>query len=156
MIVINGTVSDEIKQHLCCGGTHPVARRHANMIIAGGFLSEVNLWNPTKNKIELGAVASSDGEESASSSRLRTDGYIAVEPNTTYTISTNIAYVYVLEYGADKTYLKLSSGWKRSPYTFTTGATTGNIRLVLAVTSSGSTNMTVSDFEWLKVVKVGG
>lgn len=39
MKVINGTVSDEIKQHLIDGGFHPVARRHGNLIIAGGNLS---------------------------------------------------------------------------------------------------------------------
>jgi hypothetical protein len=36
MIVINGFVSDVIKKHLLAGGTHPAARRHANLIIAGG------------------------------------------------------------------------------------------------------------------------
>lgn len=36
VIVINGTVSEEIKQQLLDGGTHPVARRHGNLIIAGG------------------------------------------------------------------------------------------------------------------------
>lgn len=40
MIVINGTVSDDIKQQLKAGKTHPVARRHANLIIAGGILTE--------------------------------------------------------------------------------------------------------------------
>lgn len=36
MIVINGFVSDKIKQDLLAGKTHPAARRHANLIIAGG------------------------------------------------------------------------------------------------------------------------
>ena len=39
MIVINGFVSNDLKQHLLLGGTHPVARRHANLIIAGGDFS---------------------------------------------------------------------------------------------------------------------
>lgn len=36
MIVINGSVTDEVKQLLLSGGSHCVARRHANLIIAGG------------------------------------------------------------------------------------------------------------------------
>lgn len=40
MIVINGSVSDEIKQNLMSGGTHPVARRHGNLIVAGGNFAE--------------------------------------------------------------------------------------------------------------------
>ena len=37
MIVVNGFVCEELKQHLMAGGTHPVARRHGNMIVAGGI-----------------------------------------------------------------------------------------------------------------------
>ena len=36
MIVINGSVTEELKEHLLAGGTHPVARIHGNLIIAGG------------------------------------------------------------------------------------------------------------------------
>ncbi len=36
MIVINGTVSEEIKKHLLAGGTCPPHRRHGNLVIAGG------------------------------------------------------------------------------------------------------------------------
>lgn len=86
MIVVNGLVSNELKEHLCEGGAHSVARRHGNLIIAGGnFANErgfENLWNPTKNKIEIGAVSSSDGKDSGSNSRLRAASYIDVEPNT--------------------------------------------------------------------------
>lgn len=35
MIVINGTVSDRVKQQLLDGKPHPTARRHGNIIIAG-------------------------------------------------------------------------------------------------------------------------
>lgn len=35
MIVINGTVSDEVKEHLRSGCSHPVAHRHGNLILAG-------------------------------------------------------------------------------------------------------------------------
>lgn len=37
MIVVNGFVSDEVKEKLLAGGTDEVARRHGNLIIAGGF-----------------------------------------------------------------------------------------------------------------------
>ena len=36
MIVINGTVPDELKQHLMSGGSHHVARKHGNLIIGCG------------------------------------------------------------------------------------------------------------------------
>lgn len=35
MIVINGSVTEEVKQRLKEGKCHPVARRHADLIIAG-------------------------------------------------------------------------------------------------------------------------
>lgn len=37
MIVINGTVTEELKKHLVDGGTHPLAKKYGNLIIAGGI-----------------------------------------------------------------------------------------------------------------------
>lgn len=112
-----------------------------------------NLWNPTTNPIEQGAIASSTGANSKSSARLRTADFICVKPMETYTVSCNLAKVYVFEYDKDGVFLNQASGWKDSPYTFTTGETTENIRLVLAAVSSGGGEITLDDFEWLHITE---
>ena len=150
MIIINGFVSDEIKQRLLSGGTHPVARRHANLIIAGGNFANRNLYDPTQNPIEVGAIASANGNNTTVLNRLRTATYIKVKPNTSYTVSTNMNKVYVFEYTDDKTYLK-SNGWTNVPYTFKTSEQTENIRIVM-ITNDNKT--VIDDFQWLRIEEV--
>ena len=155
MIVINGSVTDELKQHLMQGGTHPVARIHGNLIIAGGNDVDMvvkNLWNPGKNPVEQGSISSSTGGESTSTTRLRNAGYINVKPSTTYKFDSNIARVFVIEFSEEGEKPVDSSGWMDMPVTYTTTATTQHIRLTLA--NTGNTNIDVDDFEWLKIEEV--
>lgn len=106
--------------------------------------------------IEQGSVASSDGKNSSSTHRVRTVGYVPVEPSTQYTISCVIdGYtsgasrgVFLLEYTSDSAsgYTGDTSGWKApNGYTFTTGATTTYIRVVFAKGSTVSTPIEPSD-----------
>ena len=60
MIVINGTVSDEIKQQLKAGKTHPVARRHANLIIAGGILTESGGVDEPEHSVKIQFTVTGD------------------------------------------------------------------------------------------------
>ena len=58
MIVINGCIPDEIKQHLLKGGSHPPQRRHGNVIVAGG-----NCFVPTGVAVKK-VVFTATGDES--------------------------------------------------------------------------------------------
>lgn len=115
---------------------------------------EVNLYDRTANPIEQGAIGSSDGQNTSSGTRLRTRGYISVSPSTEYKIDTDMARVFVLEYGFNwgggaPTYLNVYSGWKDAPYTFTTSGSTLFIRIVL---DNNNSSVTTSDFGWMTLV----
>ena len=47
MIVVNGTVSEDLRKDLKAGKMHPVARRHGNLTIAGGN------FNYEGNRVEI-------------------------------------------------------------------------------------------------------
>lgn len=115
---------------------------------------EVNIYDPSLNPIEQGAIGSSDGQDTSSGTRLRTRGYIPVSPSTEYKIDTDMARVFVLEYGFNwsggaPTYLNVYSGWKDAPYTFTTSGSTLFIRIVL---DNNNSSVTTSDFGWMTLV----
>ncbi|MBO4582756.1 MAG: hypothetical protein J5714_01710, partial [Alphaproteobacteria bacterium] len=122
--------------------------------------TSINLYDPLTNPIEQGTIAAIDGQNSgATNKRLRT-GYINVEPNTEYTVSYAMSvedpkYLFIFQYDSNGDYLgsSLTSNWQLSPYTFTTNASTGKIRIVLS-TASNTNNAAVigpSDVLWLQV-----
>ena len=152
MIVINGTVSESIKQTLMNGGTHPVSKRYGNLIVAGGNLGDGNIWSPSVSPIVSGSVSSSTGANSSSSSRLRTEGYIKVEVGTTYRFDSNMFKIFVIEYGEDQKNIGKSSGWKNTPFEYTVSEGCAYIRMTLA--NEGDPKVSEEDFEWLKIVKV--
>lgn len=122
-----------------------------------------NLFDIATQTISQGAISSSNGANSTSNFRVRTD-YLAVQPNTEYTVSADITGytsgtsrgVFVLEYIADSgDYVEnfvsgSGSGWK-SPdgYTFTTGATTKAIRIVLA--AGATIAISPSNINWVQL-----
>lgn len=108
-----------------------------------------NKYNPAANPIEQGAISSSGGADTANNTRVRTNGYISVQPSTTYTLSTNVARVFVLQYGSNENYLNVYSGWQTSPFTFTTGSNTYNIRVVFAYATD--VNILPSAVEWVQI-----
>ena len=111
-----------------------------------------NLWSATANAVERGAISSSNGAETSSTTRLRTTGFIAVSGSTEYTISVNsaIGKVFVHEYKSDDSYNYISeNAWKTPPYTFTTQSTTAKLRLVLAYTDDST--IQTSAVEWIVV-----
>ena len=115
-----------------------------------------NLYDPATNPIEQGNINTSDGQPSSNygEKRVRT-GFINVEPNTQYTISSGgLPYIFVYQYRSDETYLSGNAiWWHASPSTFTTSQSTGKIRILLAngANADSSTNITPSDLLWLKV-----
>ena len=116
-----------------------------------GYSDNGNLWNPAQNPIVQGSLSSQTGGESDSTTRLRCEGYIKVEPNTAYTFESNVPRVFIIEYGEINTKPIDSSGWVTMPKTLTTSENTNYIRFTLAAT--GNAAITVDDFEWLKIEK---
>lgn len=106
-------------------------------------------------RFEQGAIASATGTNTTANNRVRTIGYIPVEPNTQYSISldingTNIPRAFVLQYGSEcSSYLNVYSGWQSTPYTFTTSANTHAIRIVME--KDGSSNIVPGDINWAQL-----
>ena len=151
MIVINGSVTDEIKQRLLAGKSCPPSRRHANLIIAGGNFADGNIWSPATNPIEQGSIVSSSGNDSGSATRLRTNGYIKVLPNTTYVFESNLARAFVLQYDEGKGAPIATNSWQTFPFKVTTSPSTHYIRMTFA--HDGNAEIVVDDFEWMKIKK---
>ena len=105
-----------------------------------------NLFDVSNNPVEQGNIASTSGRDVASATRCRTDGYISVKPNTTYTLTASIdgyagntsGGVFVYQYNEDAS-TWVGSSWRRpTGYTFTTNSTTVKIRILFGISSSAT------------------
>jgi len=80
------------------------------------------------------------------STRVRTKKGIPVKTNTQYTVSgettAGTQYIYVYQFKPDG---YTSAGWNSLPYTFTTSATTQNVRFLLAKATDTSSPMSPDD-----------
>lgn len=112
------------------------------------YTTETNLYDGIANPIEQGEIESSNGSDTTSTTRVRTNGVITVSPNTEYTISTNMDRVFVLYYRYGS-YTNQNSEWQTAPYTFITPSSANQIRVVL---DDNNTAVSPSDFEWMKLV----
>ena len=110
-----------------------------------------NLFDIDTIGIEQGAISSTSGGNTNSSTRVRTTHSINCKPNTTYTLSAvidgytsgNSRGLYIFEY--DDTDFLDSDGWiNAQSYTFTTSANTTRLRFVFAKSGSAS-NPTVPE-----------
>lgn len=110
-----------------------------------------NKFDISTNYIDQGAISSSNGQNSNSTTRVRTHGYVLVEPSTTYTLSCNLARVFVLQYSGSSSsdYLNLYSGWQSSGYSFTTNANARYLRFVFSINDSSA--VTPSDIDWVQL-----
>ena len=109
-----------------------------------------NKFDISTNTIEQGSISSASGTDTTGTTRLRTNGYIPVEPSTTYTVSCDINRVFVIQYPNASTvgYVNRSSGWQSgSGYTFTTNAATHYLRMTFSVNDSQV--VTPSDLTWV-------
>lgn len=86
-----------------------------------------NLFGTT---LEQGGLSSSNGSEFDAAARIRTDGYINVNENTTYSYSTGTSglQVCVFYYQSDGTYLNFSD-WQNLPASITTISNAGKIKI---------------------------
>ena len=107
-------------------------------------VSGKNLFNVSANPIEQGNIASATGADANSTYRCRTNGYIPVRPNTTYTLTASIdgftspasGGVYVYQYNEDASVWD-TSGWKNpNGYTFATNATAAKLRIVFGISNT--------------------
>ena len=117
---------------------------------AGGGKNKYDIED--ENYIEQGGIASANGNNTTSDTRVRSHGFIRVEASSYWAISTNAYQVFVLEYDANQAYLSLSSGWKTAPFVINTSASTAYLRIVFA--NSDDSAIVPSDISWVQVEKV--
>jgi len=130
---------------------YPTLRQVAEHIVEGTVGEGwVHTWQSSQNPIVQGSI-NSLGEDTTDTSpnypkRVRTSGYISVQPSTEYKCNSNLM-VGIYEYDADQVYIG-NNGWQSTPYTFTTGATTYFIRVALkTVDDDDITPADVTSFE---------
>lgn len=94
-----------------------------------------NLFGTT---LEQGGLSSANGSEFDAAARIRTDGYINVNENTTYSYSTGTSglQVCVFYYQSDGTYLNFSD-WQNLPASITTIENTSKIKICYRKSSLG-------------------
>lgn len=94
-----------------------------------------------KDNWELGSISGSGstmGQNTPATNRIRNIEHIAVEPNTTYTLTllgdtSTVAFVF--EYNSEKVGTKrIPSTWIATPFTFTTQDTTYFVRVIFSTT----------------------
>lgn len=132
------------------------------MVIVSRVFGKIkrNLWNKTENALVQGGIGTGDGNDLADSNslhtkRLRTTGYIAVNPSTTYHFESEGAATQwrSVEYAEGKEYKsKLSPAWADFGTSYTTDSSTHFIRVVLrkgtgttAITPSEVTNLIITE-----------
>lgn len=98
--------------------------------------------NLFSSSLEQGTISGTDGQPSASTSRLRTVDYINVKPSTTYSISytTQNMELFIFKYKEDNTYIeRIPSSWATSnPFTFTTDTNTYKIKIIFSYLNSAT------------------
>ena len=118
-------------------------------------ITSPNVFDIDTYYIEQGSISSANGADTGvTTTRVRTYGYIPVDPNTTYTVSCEAPRVFIIQYpNASLTgYVNRSSGWQSGTgYTFTTNAATNYIRMTFSVNDSA--NISPSTMTWVMLSK---
>lgn len=128
-------------------------RRHICVGDLIDFSIKNDAWDEYNNKIELGTILSTTGQNDSSSTRVRTASYIQIQPQTTYQILTTDQFQWWLhEYDESSTKIKSSTGWTQSGETWTTSANAASIRIVFRKGSDET--IEVKKFHSLAVVPV--
>lgn len=94
----------------------------------------VNVWD---EEWELGNIDASTGQNTSSSSRIRTKNYIPVKPNESYYFYNGSGATYAIRYyGQDKSFIGAETG-KTASQAFTMASNVYYIRFVLVATTYG-------------------
>lgn len=123
---------------------------YSNPWPAGGG---VNKYNVEANPIEQGSIASADGQDAQSETRIRTSGYISVKAETAYIISCaeSSIFYYAHYYASDNSYIGNSNGWRAMRTSATTPQNTAYLRLVLSLNNGSQSNINPSDVTKLQI-----
>lgn len=125
---------------------------------------DIGVYNLNGVVIEQGDISPSTGEDTNSSTRIRTKGYILVEPDTEYTFNSNMGKICIFAYPSNNisNYLGASS-WQTIPCTYTTPSNCRYIRAVfelgddVEVTPESITRLRISKnkITYVPGVKIG-
>lgn len=122
------------------------------------FPSEIKSVGEKDLKFEQGTINSSYGNNTTSTTRLRTVDYVEIQSNVEKMINAEgMDNVSVFEYDNSKNFIK-TSGWQDIPYTFTTSENTKFYKLIfrksddIEVTADMLSNIVVTPYEINEVV----
>lgn len=114
----------------------------------GVLKASPNLYNMVSNPIEQGTLSS--GYPAGSNYRVRTSDFINVLTGNTYTVSTNVPYMYIWAFYSDNTPTPISISWlPGSSYTFTVPSNIVKIKLVFANSTDNSQLIVPSNVSWV-------
>lgn len=111
--------------------------------------SSVNVYNKINNPIESGSIADSNGLDIAATNRVRCNGFIAVEGNKQYTISSDQPRILIMYYTSSNVFISTSQ-WQNSSYTFTTPANCKKLRFAIA--NIDSSTIVANDVDWVRIM----
>lgn len=138
-LTLPGAVSHAIKSLVQYGKTvqsaTPTPSAPVDIVINNGVMRMLNLAYMAEANLDIGYYINNSGVRTSSALNFYTLGYVAVKPNTAYTmhLSASINYFNIMEYDSSKGFIKRTL-WGSATVqagdtiTFTTGATTNFIR----------------------------
>lgn len=116
-------------------------------------VKNANLWNRIKNALVQGDMSTTNGQEVASTTRVRTSGYIEVTPSKMYRINATGAATqyFVFEFADGHQYKSHYSGWTEFTVKYEVDSSTKYIRLLLAKASGTITPEEVTSVSIVEV-----
>lgn len=134
------------------GDTKSVTLTGDFMAVCSNYGGEDNIWDRTTNPLEQGSIKTADGTDLASTTRVRTNGYIPVKPNTTYRVTAeNVARWSIREYKEDKSFYKTSDAWISFDTPYTTDSSTKFIRVLFSHENDNA--ITPAVIPWISIVE---
>lgn len=136
--------------------TTPTPSAPVDIVCNNGAVKLLNLADVEQSNLDIGYYINNSGARTSSPANFYTLGYVAVKPNTAYTMKTSssLGYFSIMEYGADKSFIKRTLyGSTGNPAgdttTFTTGSTTYFLRWGSNMDGNTATYATISALTWM-------
>ena len=134
------------------GDTKSVTLTGDFMAVCSNYGGEDNIWDRTTNPLEQGSIKTADGTDLASTTRVRTNGYIPVKPNTTYRVTAeNVARWSIREYKEDKSFYKTSDEWISFDTPYTTDSSTKFIRVLFS--DEDDLDISPAYIPWISIIE---